>query len=207
MTQAKAQTKKRHPLILGLTGSIGMGKTTTAKMFADKGVPVFDADAAVHEFYGAGGKAVPLIRAVFPDAVEGGMVIRERLATHMRADPLNLKVLESFIHPMVAEARAEFLKQHAQARAVVFDVPLLFETGGDGNCDATIVVTASAETQAKRVLARAGMSEAKFHNLLAWQMPDAQKRARADYIISTENSLQDTREQVQSVLNDLGLSA
>jgi dephospho-CoA kinase len=195
--------------IIGLTGSIGMGKSTTAQMFADFGVPIFDADAAVHKLYDAnlpgGGQAVPLIRAVFPNAVKDGAVIRDVLAGHMRADPINLTVLESFIHPMVAEARAAFLKTHADKPAVLFDVPLLFETGGDKNCDVTIAVTCSSETQAARVLARLGMSEAKFRSLLARQMPDAEKRARADHIISTEISLEDTRMQVKNLLNALGL--
>ena len=182
-----------------------MGKSTTARMFADAGVPVFDADAAVHELYAKGGKAVPLIRAVFPDAVKDGAVVRDVLAAHMRSDPLNLPVLESFIHPMVAETRAEFLRDNASAPAVLFDVPLLFETGGDARMDTTVVVTCSPETQAERVLARPGMSEEKFHALLARQMPDAQKRARADFVISTENGLDEARRQVQSVLESLGL--
>ena len=132
--------------IIGLTGSIGMGKSTTAEMFAGLGCPVFDADAAVHKLYSKGGRAVPLIRAVFPDAVSNGAVNRKRLGEHMRADPLNLKVLESFIHPWVGEMRAAFLSQAkaGKAKAVVFDIPLLFETGGDKKVDAVVVVTASA---------------------------------------------------------------
>jgi len=196
-------------IVIGLTGSIGMGKTTTARMFADFGIPAFNADAAVHVLYDSnvpgGGQAVPLIRAVFPDAVRDGAVVRDVLAKHMREDPLNLPVLESFIHPMVAEARAGFLKANAGKPAVLFDVPLLFETGGDKNCDITITVTCSPETQRQRVLARPGMSAEKFDSLLARQMPDAEKRARADHIISTEINLEDTREQVKTLLDSLGL--
>lgn len=197
---------KSRPHIIGLTGSIGTGKSTTAKMFAEAGVPVFDADAEVHRLYTKGGRAVPLIRAVFPDAVEDGAVVRERLAAHMRADPLNLEVLESFIHPMVGEARAAFLETHADAPAVLFDIPLLFETGGEGRVDTVVVVTCSPETQAERVLARPGMTEEKFRFILSQQMPDADKRARADFVISTENGLEAARESVRGVLASLGLA-
>ena len=194
---------KDGPKVIGLTGSIGMGKTTVAGMFADEGIPVFDADAAVHALYAPGGRAVPLIRAVFPDAVEGGAVVRDTLARHMRADPLNLPVLESFIHPMVADARAEFLREHGDADWVLFDVPLLFETGGDANCDLTVVVSASPEAQRRRVLARPGMSEARFDALLARQMPDGSKRARADVVLSTDTSPDDTREAVRKLVERL----
>ena len=189
--------------IISLTGSIGMGKTTVAGMFADEGVPVFDADAAVHALYARGGAAVPLIRAVFPDAVVDGAVVRESLAAHMRSDPLNLPVLESFIHPMVADARAEFLRDHAGADWVLFDVPLLFETGGDADCDLVVVVSAAPEVQRRRVLARPGMSEAKFDALLLRQMPDSEKRARADIVLSTDTSLEHTREAVRELVERL----
>ena len=192
-------------IILGLTGSIGMGKTTTAKMFADEGCPIFDADAAVHKLYQKGGKAVALIRAVFPDAIKDGAIDRAVLGQHMRADPLNLKVLESFIHPWVGEVRAAFLKkaQSDEADIVVFDVPLLFETGGDKAVDHTIVVTAPAEVQKERVMARPGMTKDLFETLLSRQMSDAEKRKRADFIISTAVSLSDTREQVQRLCRKL----
>jgi dephospho-CoA kinase len=192
-------------IILGLTGSIGMGKTTTAKMFADEGCPIFDADAAVHKLYQKGGKAVALIRAVFPDAIKDGAIDRAVLGQHMRADPLNLKVLESFIHPWVSEVRAAFLKkaQSDEADIVVFDVPLLFETGGDKAVDHTIVVTAPAEVQKERVMARPGMTKDLFETLLSRQMSDAEKRKRADFIISTAVSLSDTREQVQRLCRKL----
>ncbi len=192
-------------IILGLTGSIGMGKTTTAKMFAEAGCPVFDADAAVHKLYDKGGKAVPLIRAVFPDAIKDEVIDRSVLAQHMRADPLNLKVLESFIHPWVGDMRAEFLKKAKEGGAdiVVFDVPLLFETGGDKAVDYSIVVSAHEAIQRERVLSREGMSASLFETLLARQMPDEEKRARADFVLSTAISLSDTREQVQSLLDKL----
>jgi dephospho-CoA kinase len=192
-------------IILGLTGSIGMGKTTTAKMFADEGCPIFDADAAVHKLYQKEGKAVALIRAVFPDAIKDGAIDRAVLGQHMRADPLNLKVLESFIHPWVSEVRAAFLKkaQSDEADIVVFDVPLLFETGGDKAVDHTIVVTAPAEVQKERVMARPGMTKDLFETLLSRQMSDAEKRKRADFIISTAVSLSDTREQVQRLCRKL----
>lgn len=188
--------------IIGLTGSIGMGKSTTAKMFSDLGCPVFDADAAVHSFYAKGGRAVPLIRAVFPDAVIDGAVDRKRLGHHMRADPLNLKVLESFIHPWVGEMRAEFLKeaQASNAKAVIFDIPLLFEIGGDAQVDATIVVTAPAEVQRDRVMSRPAMTEELFQMILSKQIPDAEKCERADYIIHTGQGLEAARTQVAQVL-------
>jgi len=191
--------------IIGLTGSIGMGKSTTAQMFADLGCPVFDADAEVHKMYAKGGQAVPLIKAVFPDAIQDGAVNRQKLGEHMRSDPLNLKTLESFIHPWVGEARREFLDQAkaAEAKAVIFDVPLLFETGGDKNVDATIVVTAPYEVQRERVMARAGMTEALFEMILSKQMPDAEKRKRADYIISTDEGLDEARKSVKSVLDKI----
>ena len=191
--------------IIGLTGSIGMGKTTTAQMFADLGCPVFDADATVHDMYKKGGRAVPLIRAVFPDAIKDDAVNRKRLGEHMRADPLNLKTLESFIHPWVGEVRADFLEKAraSQAKAVVFDIPLLFETGGDKYVDATIVVSAPKDIQRKRVLARPKMTEALFEMILSKQMPDAEKRRRADYVISTADGMEAARAAVKSVLDKI----
>jgi len=163
--------------IIGLTGSIGMGKSTTAKMFAELGCPVFDADAAVHTLYAKGGRAVPLIRAVFPDAVIDGAVDRKRLGHHMRAEALA-----------------------SNAKAVIFDIPLLFETGGDTRVDATIVVTAPAEVQRDRVMSRRGMTEELFQMILSKQMPDAEKCERADYIIHTDQGLEAARTQVAQVL-------
>jgi dephospho-CoA kinase len=190
--------------IIGLTGSIGMGKSTTANMFADLGVPVFDADAAVHALYAPGGRAVPLIRAVFPDAIDDdGGVDRQRLGEHMRSDPLYLDVLTSFIHPWVAEERQTFLAKanDENAKAVLFDVPLLFETGGDRSVDVTVVVSAPADIQRARVMARPNMNEALFEDLLQRQMPDAEKRARADYVISTADGIEPTRKTVKRVLD------
>ena len=182
-----------------------MGKSTTAKMFTDLGCPVFDADGAVHKLYQKGGRAVPLIRAVFPDAVKDGSVDRKRLGHHMRSDPLNLKVLESFIHPWVGELRAEFLQgaESSDAKAVVFDVPLLFETGGEKKVDVTIVVTAPHDVQRERVLARPNMTEDMFEMILSKQMPDVEKRARADYIISTADGIEAARDSVKSVLDKI----
>ena len=189
-------------IIIGLTGSIGMGKSATAEMFKAEGCPVFDADAAVHALYGQGGKAVPLIRAVFPDAIKDGAVDRVVLGRHMRADPLNLPVLESFIHPMVGEKRQKFV-QDARANGsdiIVFDVPLLFETGGDKFVDAIVVVTAPEDVQRKRVLARPGMNEALLNSLLSRQTPDAEKRCRADYLVYSDKGLENARKQVQTIL-------
>lgn len=190
--------------IIGLTGSIGMGKSTTARMFEDLGVPVFDADAAVHELYAPGGQAVPLIRAVFPDAIapDGG-VDRKRLGDHMRSDPLNLDVLTSFIHPWVRKMRTDFLKRAKAdgAEAVLFDIPLLFETGGDEKVDTTVVVTAPKQMQRARVLARPGMCEALFEELLSRQMPDSEKRARADHVISTADGMEAARRRVKTVFD------
>ena len=191
--------------IIGLTGSIGMGKSTTAEMFAGLGCPVFDADAAVHKLYSKGGRAVPLIRAVFPDAVSNGAANRKRLGKHMRADPLNLKVLESFIHPWVGEMRAAFLSQAkaGKAKAVVFDIPLLFETGGDKKVDAVVVVTASADIQRERVMARPGMTKALFEMIAKKQMPDAEKRKRADYIVQTDRGMDAARAQAADILDKI----
>lgn len=189
-------------IIIGLTGSIGMGKSTTAAMFRDAGCPIFDADAAVHALYAKGGEAVPLIKAVFPDAIKDEAIDRAVLGMHMRADPLNLKVLESFIHPMVAKKRAAFLEQAKRDRAdcAVFDVPLLFETGGHKYVDQIVVVTAPEEVQRKRVLSRDGMTEDLFKSLLVRQIPDAEKRALADHLIFTDKGLDHARKQVQTIL-------
>lgn len=182
-----------------------MGKSTTASMFAEMGVPVFDADACVHRLYGKGGEAVPLIRAVFPDAVVDGAVDRKALGVHMRADPLNLTVLESFIHPMVAAKRKAFFDKAAREGAdiVLLDVPLLFETGGDAQCDKVVVVTAPADVQRARVMARDGMTEALFGHLLSRQTPDSIKRKKADFLIFTDQGLDFARQQVQDILTTL----
>ncbi len=192
--------------IIGLTGSIGMGKSTIAAMFAALGVPIFDADAAVHTLYAPGGRAVPLIRAVFPEAVRpNGSVDRAVLGQHMRSDPLNLEVLTSFIHPWVGDMRRAFLEaaRAAGAEAVLFDIPLLFETGGESQVDATIVVSAPESVQRERVLARPGMTDALFESLLSRQMPDAKKRKRADYVISTANGRDGSRAVVERILTEI----
>jgi len=182
-----------------------MGKSTTAQMFEDLGCPVFDADAAVHTLYAEDGRAVPLIRAVFPDAIADGAVDRKCLGVHMRADPLNLKILESFIHPWVGEMRAAFLSRAkaGNAKAVIFDIPLLFETGGEAHVDAVVVVTAPVQVQRNRVMARPGMTKALFEMIRSKQMPDAEKRKRADYIVQTDKGLEDARAQVADVLDKI----
>ncbi len=190
-------------LLIGLTGSIAMGKSTTAQMFREAGCPVFDADAAVHSLYDKGGKAVPIIRSVFPDAVKDGVVDRAILGQHMRADALQLKVLESFIHPLVGEMRADFFKRHKDKDIVVLDIPLLFETGADKFVQHIVVVTAPAEIQRERVLQRPGMTAELFESLLARQTPDAEKRKRADTLIFTDKGLDNAREQVQDLLTKL----
>lgn len=191
--------------IIGLTGSIGMGKTTTAQMFSDQGCPVFDADAAVHKLYARGGRAVPLLRAVFPDVITDGAVNRKRLGDYMRADKLNLEVLESFIHPWVRDLRAKFLEEAkaSGAKAVVFDVPLLFETGGDKSVDAVVVVTASEDVQRLRVMTREGMTAALFEMILSKQMPDGEKRKRADYIVNTDEGMAAARVRVNEILGQI----
>jgi len=174
---------------LGLTGSIGMGKSTTARFFADHGLPVWDADAAVHRLYGPGGAAVPALSLAFPDAIGVNGVERDALNRHIATDPDALARLESIVHPLVAADRAEFL-QTASADIVVLDIPLLFEKGTQAEMDATLLVTAPPEVQRARVLSRPGMTEARFQMLLSRQMPDRQKRGLATHIIETlsENS-------------------
>lgn len=194
----------RRPLLLGLTGSIGMGKSTTAAMFAAAGVPVWDADAAVHRIYGPGGAAVAPVGAAFPEAIEDGAVSRERLRAALGRDGQALARLERIVHPLLADDRAAFIADCARSGAplAVFDVPLLFETGLDTQMDATLVVTTAPEVQRARVLERPGMTEAQFETLLARQMPDAEKRARADHVIETRD-LDQTRAAVQALIRRL----
>lgn len=189
-------------IVLGLTGSIGMGKSTTAAMFADEGALVWDADAAVHRLYAAGGAAVGPLAEAFSGVVVGGAVDRARLAEALGRDDAAFKRLEAIVHPLVGADRAEVLAA-ARARGVrlaVVDVPLLFETGGDAFVDAVVVVTADPEFQARRVLARPGMTRERFDAILARQTPDAEKRARADFLIDTGHGLDAARAQVRAVV-------
>lgn len=190
-------------ITLGLTGSIGMGKSTVARMFADAGVPVFDADAAVHRLQGKGGRLVAAIAAAFPDTTGPAGVDRTALGEAVLGQPELLERLEAIVHPAVSEERAMFLRAHAEAQLVVFDVPLLFETGGEARVDKVAVVSAPAEVQRARVLARAGMTVARLDAILARQMPDAEKRARADFVIDTGGPLEATRARVAEVITCL----
>ncbi|SLN43585.1 Dephospho-CoA kinase [Roseovarius litorisediminis] len=186
---------------LGLTGSIGMGKSTTAQMFVDEGCVLWDADAAVHRLYAKGGAAVEPISKRFPGAIADNAVSRERLKAMIANDPAILGRIEQIVHPLVAEDRRAFLND-TTADIAVLDIPLLFETGGDLYVDAVACVTVSPEIQRKRVLERANMTAAQFEAIMAKQMPDAEKRKRSDYIIETD-TLEHAREQVKSVVNDI----
>ena len=186
-------------IVLGLTGSIGMGKSTTAAMFAEEGVPVWDADAAVHRLYD--GAAVGPVGALFPDAIVGGRVSRDALKLLIAKDDTALRRLEAVVHPLVAADRQAFLDS-ARAPVVLLDIPLLYETGADRLCDRVAVVSVPPEVQRDRVLAREGMSPAQLDAILARQMPDAEKRARADYVIETL-TLEEARAQVRAILAEL----
>lgn len=187
-------------IALGLTGSIGMGKSTVAAMFADEGVPVFDADAAVHALQGPGGAVVPLIEAAFPGVTSAAGVDRARLGAAVFGNTEAITRLEAIVHPAVGAARATFLEGHSAAPLVVLDVPLLFETGGDAHVDRIAVVSAPADVQRARVLARPGQSAERFAAILARQWGDADKRARADFVIPTGGSLDATRDAVRAVI-------
>ncbi|WP_040490145.1 dephospho-CoA kinase [Fulvimarina pelagi] len=190
-------------IVLGLTGSIGMGKSTTAAMFAAEGVPVYSADAAVHRLYA--GRAVPLIEEAFPGTVVDGSVDRQKLGEAVVGNREAMKRLEAIIHPLVREEETAFLEREREkgAAVAVLDIPLLFETGGDMRCDKVVVVTAPHDIQRSRVLARPGMSDAKFKNILAAQMPDADKRERADFLIDTSKGMDAARFQVREVIAGL----
>lgn len=192
---------KKPVFLIGLTGSIGMGKSTTAAMFSDLGVPVWDADAAVHRLYGVNGAAVELIKALYPAAVADGAVQREALKQWIANDSTALGQIEKIVHPLVAADRAKFIA-NTQAEIVLLDVPLLFETGANVAMDAVVVVTAPADVQRSRVLARPGMTQAQFETILAKQMPDAEKRKNADFVIET-TSVEDAKLQVQSILKTI----
>lgn len=186
--------------ILGLTGSLGMGKSATAKMFAEEGVPVHDADAAVHRLYD--GEAALQIETAFPGTTKDGKVDREKLGKLVLGDADAIKRLEQIVHPLVATTTARFLaKAESQGASVaVLDVPLLFETGGDARCDAVVVVSAPADIQRTRAFERPGMSEGKLAAILAKQIPDAEKRARADFVVDTSKGFDAAREQVRDIL-------
>jgi dephospho-CoA kinase len=186
--------------ILGLTGSIGMGKSTTAKLFAEEGAPVHDADAAVHALYE--GKAAPLIEAGFPGTTENGRVDRQKLSAAVLGDHEALKKLEAIVHPLVAQARDRFLAKARLdgARVAVLDIPLLFEVGADKLVDAVVVVSAASQVQRQRVMERPGMTVEKFEALLVKQMPDAEKRRRADFIVDSSHGIEPARRQVREIL-------
>jgi len=189
-------------ILLGLTGSIGMGKSTTSRMFADEGALVWDADAAVHRLYARGGAAVEPLGEAFPGVVVDGAVDRTRLAERLGRDEDAFKRLEAIVHPLAAQDRADDLAA-ARARGVrlaVLDIPLLFETGGDAFVDAVVVVTADPEVQAARVLARPGMTRDRFEAILARQTPDAEKRRRADFLVDTGRGLDAARDQVRQIV-------
>ncbi|MFN3347785.1 dephospho-CoA kinase [Pseudorhodoplanes sp.] len=190
-------------IVLGLTGSIGMGKSTTARLFAEEGVPVHDADAAVHALYE--GEAAPLVEAAFPGTTRDGRVDRALLGKAVIGNPDAMKRLEAIVHPLVAKARDRFLDEARRrgAAVAVLDIPLLFETGAETLVDAVVVVSAAPEIQRHRVLERPGMTAEKFEALLAKQMPDAEKRRRADYIVDSGHGIEFARRQVREILAGL----
>ncbi|WP_426421867.1 dephospho-CoA kinase [Bradyrhizobium genosp. A] len=189
--------------ILGLTGSIGMGKSTTAKLFAEAGVPVYDADAAVHQLYE--GEAAPAIEAAFPGTTVNGKVDRPKLSARVVHDPAAIKQLEQIVHPMLGASRQKFFAdaEAAGAPVVVLDIPLLFETGGEKRVDAVVVVSTSPEIQRQRVLARGTMDEAKLDAIIAKQTPDAEKRKRADFVVDTSHGLEPVRAQITHILAEV----
>jgi dephospho-CoA kinase len=188
-------------IILGLTGSIGMGKSTTAKLFAEAGIPVYDADATVHMLYE--GEAVPVIEAAFPGTTADGKVDRARLSARVVHDPAAIKQLEQIVHPMLGASRQKFLQEAEQSGApvAVVDVPLLFETGGEKRVDAVVVVTTTPEIQRQRVLARDNMTGEMLDAILARQLPDAEKRKRADFVVDTSHGLDPVRARIRDILN------
>jgi dephospho-CoA kinase len=190
-------------IIVGLTGSIGMGKSTTAALFADEGVPVNDADRVVHELYRL--EAVAPIARLFPDAIVNGIVDRARLSENLAKNPAKFKQLEAIVHPLVRDKERAFLDQQSALghALVLLDIPLLFETGGEKRVDRIVVVSCEPELQRERVLARPGMTEEKFQLILSRQVPDAQKRARANYIIDTGHGIDSARAQVKTIVTEL----
>jgi dephospho-CoA kinase len=191
---------------IALTGSIGMGKSAVATLFAKAGIPVFDADAEVRRLQGQGGALVEAIEARFPGSTQDGTVDREALSTLVLSKPDELAALEGIVHPAVFEAREAFIAAHRDSRAAIFDIPLLYETGGESGFDKVIVVSAPADVQRARVLGRPGMTAAKLDAILARQVPDAEKRRRADFVIDTGGDLSATERQVGDILACLGLA-
>lgn len=200
MTSADAP---KRPLIVGLTGSIGMGKSTVAAMFEAEGVPVYDADAEVHKLQGPGGALVAAIEARFPGTTSDAGVDRAKLGQRVLGKPDELRALEALIHPVLADQRRAFLERNRDQAMLVFDIPLLFEKGGVGEVDTIVVVSAGPEIQRQRVLARPGMTPEKFEQILKLQTPDAEKRARADAVIDTGVSLDETRAAVRRLIASL----
>jgi dephospho-CoA kinase len=188
-------------IILGLTGSIGMGKSTTAKLFVEAGVPVYDADAAVHALYE--GEAAPSIEAAFPGTTVGGKVDRNRLSAQVVHDPAAMKRLEGIVHPMLGASRQKFLREAEQSGApvAVVDVPLLYETGGEKRVDAVVVVTTTPEIQRQRILTRDNMTGEKLEAILARQLPDPEKRKRADFVVDTSHGLDPVRARIRDILD------
>jgi dephospho-CoA kinase len=189
--------------VLGLTGSIGMGKSTTAKLFAEAGVPVYDADATVHQIYE--GEAVPFVEAAFSGTTADGKVDRARLSARVVGDPEAIRRLEQIVHPMLRAYHQKFLDEaeRAGAAVAVVDIPLLFETGGDKRVDAVVVVTTSPEIQRERILARGTMTSEALDAILARQMPDAEKRKRADFVVDTSHGLDPVRARIQDILDQI----
>jgi dephospho-CoA kinase len=189
-------------LLLGLTGSIGMGKSTTAKLFAEAGVPVYDADATVHMLYE--GEAVPAIEAAFPGTTADGKVDRNKLSARVVHDPAAIRQLERIVHPMLGASRQKFLDdaERSGAPVAVADVPLLFETGGEKRVDAVVVVTTTPEIQRQRILARDNMTSEKLDAILARQLPDAEKRRRADFVVDTSHGLDPVRTRIRDILTE-----
>ena len=200
------EEKNRRPLIIGLTGSIGMGKSTVADMFADEGVPVFDADAAVHILQGPGGALVEEIESLFPGTTGPEGVDRQKLGAAVLGDREALNQLEQLIHPAVGQMRLDFLSANSDAPLILFDIPLLFEKTGADGVDHIVVVSASEADQEDRVLARPNMTREKFEKIKSLQMPDAEKRKRGDSVIDTSVSLTETRQQVQNCVQKLKAS-
>ncbi len=193
-------------ITIALTGSIGMGKSTVAQMFAEAGIPVFDADATVRRLQSHGGALVERIERRFPGTTCDGAVDRDLLGERVLADPAELAALEAIVHPAVHHERTRFIVGHGDAEALLFDIPLLFETGGEEAFDKVIVVSAPAAIQRQRVLARPGMTAEKLQAILARQVPDEEKRARADHVVDTSGDLSTTQAQVERILACLGLS-